>query len=69
MSDLVGTIKDIQRSVGVEADGVFGTLSAAAVWKALESTSNIERPTSNVEVKKMPLLALHFDVGSSKFEV
>ncbi|MEO5915576.1 MAG: M15 family metallopeptidase [Luteolibacter sp.] len=35
MSDLPTLIKNIQRAVGEKADGIFGPITAAAVWRAL----------------------------------
>ena len=35
MSDLINITKNIQRHLGVQADGIFGPISAAAAWKAL----------------------------------
>lgn len=37
MSDFINTIRSIQRHVGVTADGVFGPVTAGAVWKALNA--------------------------------
>lgn len=42
MSDFRNTIQNIQRAVGVEADGVFGPLSALAVMRALNTYTCIE---------------------------
>lgn len=39
MKSLVSTTKDIQRHVGVVADGKFGPLTAAAVWRELNKGS------------------------------
>jgi len=40
MSDFINTTKSIQRHVGVTADGVFGPVTASAVWKALNADSD-----------------------------
>lgn len=45
MSDTVGfreRVRDIQRHVGVAADGIFGPLSAAAVWRDLNREAAVE---------------------------
>lgn len=42
MSDFRSTVKNIQRAVGVEADGVFGPSSAAAVMRELNARAGIE---------------------------
>ena len=39
MKSLPDTIRDIQRRCGVKADGIFGPLSAAAVWWELNADS------------------------------
>jgi peptidoglycan L-alanyl-D-glutamate endopeptidase CwlK len=40
MSDIINTIKSIQRYVGVTADGVFGPVTASAVWRDLNEDSD-----------------------------
>ncbi len=37
MSDFISTIRNIQRRVGVTADGVFGPITAGAVWRELNA--------------------------------
>lgn len=36
MKNLPDTIRDIQRRVGVKADGIFGPITAGAVWRELQ---------------------------------
>lgn len=50
---LVDDIKAIQRHCGAEPDGVFGPVTAQAVWRELTRTSNMERPTSNAQVEEL----------------
>lgn len=49
MSDLVRTIRDIQREVGVDDDGIFGPVSAAAVLRELRERHGVD-PTGETPV-------------------
>ena len=75
MKDLRGKIRDVQRAVGVDADGIFGPMTAGAVYAALnrrepggEDPATELEPIGELDERTMRTFATLDERAREKFE-